>query len=126
MNWIAVAVGGALGAMARYGLGVWLVPAAGKFPVATFAANVSGCFLMGIVYVLVVDKALLPAAWRPFFMVGVLGAFTTFSTFAIEALALWQTAHHWVALAYVMASVILSIMAVWAGYSLCENLLNSY
>lgn len=120
MTWLAVAVGGALGATARFALGGWLGAAPGRFPWATFCANGIGCFLMGVLYVLIVDKSVLPVSWRPFLMVGILGAFTTFSTFAIEALVLWQAQHTGLAVLYVAASVAFSLLAVWAGYSLTE------
>lgn len=120
MVWLAVAMGGALGATARFALATWLGVAPGRFPLATFCANGLGCFLMGAIYVLVVDKQVLPIGWRPFILVGVLGAFTTFSTFAIEALSLWQTQHAGLAVFYVVASVVTSLLAVWAGYFISE------
>lgn len=116
MVWVAVAMGGALGATARFALATWIGAAPGRFPLATFCANGVGCFLMGVIYVAIVDKQLLPMSWRPFLLVGVLGAFTTFSTFAIEALSLWQTQHAGLAVVYVLASVAVSLLAVWAGY----------
>lgn len=120
MAWLAVALGGALGACMRFGLGLWLQPSPGQFPVATFSANVLGCFLMGILYVVVIDKHIIPMSWRPFLMVGMLGALTTFSTFSIEALGLWLTHHFVLAAVYVAASVSASIFAVWVGYSVAE------
>lgn len=120
MVWLSVAAGGAFGAMTRFGLSSWLTPEPGKFPIATFTANITGCFLMGVLYVVVMDKHVLPMAWRPFLMVGFLGAFTTFSTFSIEALGLWQTQHFSLALSYVLATMVVSILAVWSGYSLSE------
>ena len=120
MSWLAVALGGALGATARYALNLWLSAAPGKFPLATFSANVLGCFLMGFLYVAIVDKHVLPMSWRPFLMVGMLGAFTTFSTFSIEALSLWQTQHFTLALVYVIGSVFASIFAAWLGYTISE------
>lgn len=123
MTWLMVALGGALGAMGRYGLSVWLVPQPGKFPSATFCANVVGCFVMGVFYMLMVNRALIPISWRPFLTVGLLGAFTTFSTFSLEAFWLWQ--HQQVALAalYVVATLVGCLAAVWAGYHLSGILL---
>jgi fluoride exporter len=125
ITWLAVAFGGALGAMARFALSAWLVSAPGRFPVATFCANGIGCLLAGVLYVLIVDKQFLPISWRPLLMVGFLGAFTTFSAFSVEALNLWLGQHHSLAIVYVVASVIVSLLAVWAGYSASQFFLHS-
>ena|SRR5688572_17554166 len=124
MTWLMVALGGALGAMGRYGLSVWLTPQPGKFPTATFCANVIGCFVMGVFYVLIVQRAMIPVTWRPFLTIGLLGAFTTFSTFSLEAFWLWQ--HQQIALAavYVLITLGACLMAVWAGNFLCEVLIS--
>ena len=124
MNWLAVAVGGAIGAMARFGISSWLSPGVGQFPTATFCANVVGCFSMGVFYVIIVDKHLLPISLRPLIMIGFLGALTTFSTFSIEALALWQTHKVVTAMSYVFSSVVASILAVWAGFTLTEKFIH--
>jgi CrcB protein len=68
--------------------------------------------MMGMLYVLIVEKAILPAELRNILMVGFLGAFTTFSTFSLDALALWQNGHLSLALAYIAASVILCLMGM--------------
>ena len=110
MQWLAVALGGACGAMARYGVGAWLFPIEGnRFPLSTLFVNVLGALLMGVLYVLIVEKAVLPGYWRELLMVGFLGAFTTFSTFSLDALALWQNGHLALALFYVTASVLLCL-----------------
>ncbi len=107
---LAVALGGALGALARYGVGGLLFPLAGnRFPVATLSVNVAGSVLMGVCYVLIIDRGVLPPEWRNFLMVGFLGAFTTFSTFSLDALALWQNGHLLLALCYVLLSLILCL-----------------
>ena len=124
MSWILVALGGAVGAVARYSLTLWLAPPPGKFPLATFSANMLGCFAMGILYVLIVHKALIPVSWRPFLTIGMLGAFTTFSTFSLEALWLWQHEHFGLAATYVVATVAGCLLAVWAGYFCCESYLS--
>lgn len=125
MNWLAVACGGALGAMARYAISGWLPSAPGQFPIPTFFANVLGCFIMGVAYVTIVDKHILPMEWRPFIMVGFLGALTTFSTFSIEALALLQMQKLTLAAGYLISSVLACLFAVWLGFSLTEKFLNS-
>lgn len=120
--WLAVALGGALGALARYSVSVAWMPAQLKFPVATLTVNVLGSFLMGVFYVVIVEKAMLAPLWRHAIMIGFLGAFTTFSTFSIESLHLWQSGHWQVAISYVVANVVLSISAVVVAIVLTEKL----
>jgi len=125
LNWIAVAFGGALGAMARYGLSTLLFDAASnKFPYATLTANVLGSLAVGIVYVVIVEKAMLPAEMRSLLMVGFLGAFTTFSTFSLDALGLWQNGHLALALAYALGTVVLCLAAVTIAVWLTGLFLN--
>ena len=110
---LAVALGGALGALGRYGVNGLLFPVMGeRFPLGTLAVNVTGSILMGILYVLIIEKAALAPEWRNFLMVGFLGAFTTFSTFSLDALALWQNGQLSLALTYVVASVVLCILGL--------------
>ena len=125
LNWIAVAFGGALGAMARYGLSTLLFDAASnKFPYATLTANVLGSLAVGIVYVVIVEKAMLPPEMRSLLTVGFLGAFTTFSTFSLDALGLWQNGHLALALAYVLGTVVLCLAAVTIAVWLTGLFLN--
>ena len=113
MHWIAVALGGALGALARYGISTWVFTISShKFPYATLAVNVLGSFLMGILFVLIIEKAALPSEMRSLLMIGFLGAFTTFSTFSLDALGLWQNGHVFTALIYILATVILCLIAI--------------
>ena len=112
----AVALGGALGALGRYGVNGLVFPLLGeRFPLGTLVVNVLGSILMGIFYVLVIEKALLAPEWRNFLMVGLLGAFTTFSAFSLDALALWQNGQLLLALAYVVASVALCLLGMGAA-----------
>ena len=116
MNWIAVAIGGALGAMARYGVSTLVFDASSqRFPYATLSVNVLGSFLIGILFVLIVEKGLLPPEMRSILMVGFLGAFTTFSTFSLDALGLWQNGHLFMALIYALGTVVLCLAAVAAS-----------
>ena len=113
INWIAVAVGGALGAMARYVVSTLLFDAAShRFPYATLTVNVLGSFIMGILFVVIVEKAVLPPEMRSILMVGFLGAFTTFSTFSLDALGLWQNGDLLMALVYALGTVVLCLAAV--------------
>ena len=101
---IAVASGGALGALARYGLAALAsrVAGIGGWPWATFIANLLGSAVMAALFVLIVERGGWPQGSREFLMVGLLGAFTTFSTFSLEALALWQNGQPQMALLYAL------------------------
>lgn len=113
MHWISVALGGALGAVCRYWVSVSLLPVSGyKFPFATLSVNVIGSLLMGILYVLIVEKGGLPDQTRNILMVGFLGAFTTFSTFSLDAISLWQNGGQLAALIYVISTVALCLVAI--------------
>lgn len=112
MNWIAVAIGGGAGAVLRYAIGLGLPFAGHRFPWSTFAINVIGSFLIGLAWVLIVEKA---AAWpeaRLWVMTGFLGGFTTFSTFSLEAMVLWQNGHASLALSYLLGSLLAGMMAI--------------
>ena len=110
---VVIALAGAVGAMARYGL-VNLV--GGKsFPWGTLAVNIIGSCLMGICYVVIVERNLLPPLMKPLFMTGFLGAFTTFSAFSLESWELLDRGEPLHALAYIASSVLLCIAALVVG-----------
>lgn len=116
MHWFAVAIGGALGSMARYALSAWIFDVSShKFPYATLTVNVIGSFVMGILFVIIVEKAALPAEMRSLLMIGFLGAFTTFSAFSLDALGLWQNGHVFLSLVYMLATVVLCLVAISAA-----------
>jgi len=116
-----VAVGGALGAMARYGTQSLAFRAFGPaFPVGTLAANVLGSFLMGLAVAWLIDRDL--ARFAPLILVGFLGAYTTFSTYALDALKLWERGDGAAAAAYVLGSVVLSIGACVAGLGIGRSI----
>lgn len=123
MLWLAVAIGGALGATGRYGVSVALASQSLKFPVATLTVNILGSFLMGVFYIIIVEKALLSQEWRQVIMIGFLGAFTTFSTFSIETLHLFQAGHWQTAVIYLGVSFLLCVSAVYFGITITDNLL---
>jgi CrcB protein len=113
---VGVALGGALGASARYGLDRLIERRSfAVFPWSTFAINISGCFTIGLVAAALVDRHHLPAWLRVGLVVGVIGGYTTFSTFAQEALDLVDARQLAIASAYVVASVALGVAAVYAG-----------
>ena len=111
MQWLAVAFGGALGAMGRFAINAALVPLFGsRLPMSTLVVNVVGSALMGLCYVLIIERGVLPAEFRNLLMIGFLGAFTTFSSFSLDTLALWQNGQPVLAAAYVVLSVVLCLM----------------
>jgi CrcB protein len=118
MNWLAVALGGALGSLLRYAVaGVWLSPASLDFPWGTLAVNITGSFALGFLgRVFAPPHA--PHAWFLFFTVGVCGGYTTFSTFALDAFTLAERSVPLRAVVYLLASVLGSYLAVIGGYTM--------
>lgn len=111
----AIAAGGALGALARHGIGLLLPTAPGAFPAATFGINVLGCLLIGVLLVVVTEVRAAHPLVRPFLATGVLGGFTTFSTYALDARQLLGTGHAVTALGYVAGTLVAAVLATWAG-----------
>lgn len=112
---ISIALAGALGAVLRYA--VVSMVGARFFPFGTLSVNVLGSFLMGLAYVVIVEKALTSPDLKHLLMTGALGAFTTFSAFSLETWDLFEKGEITLALLYILASVILSIGALWLGIS---------
>jgi CrcB protein len=111
----AVSAGGVCGALARYGLGrAWPHPDGG-FPYSTFVINVSGCLLIGVLMVIVTEVATGRRLLRPFAGVGVLGGYTTFSTYVVDIHRTAAAGAPWTALAYLAATLVGALLAVWAG-----------
>jgi CrcB protein len=110
-----VALGGSLGAVARYAVGVWIgARVAMAFPLATFLINATGSAVLGLV-IGTAEARGLPLFLRPLVAVGFLGAYTTFSTFSFEAVQLAQAGNAGTAIAYVAASVAAGLIAALAG-----------
>lgn len=125
MQWLFVASGGALGAMARFYITAHLYPVAGnRFPVGTLIVNLLGCALVACCYVVIVEKALLSPHWRHLLVTGFLGALTTFSTFSLDALLLWQNGLHATALAYVLCNLLGCLLVVAASWYLVNFMLS--
>jgi CrcB protein len=115
---LLAAGGGALGAGARYLVNVACTACLGPgFPWATFAVNVAGSFLMGVVVAAAMPVLGGSAEWRTFLATGILGGFTTFSAFSLDAWQLIEREQTVLALAYIAGSVVLSIAALLAGLS---------
>jgi CrcB protein len=119
---LAVFLGGALGGLARYGLARLIPVTPGHFPWATLITNVLGCALIGILMVFVLEVPGPHRLARPFLAVGFLGGFTTLSTFAVESDRLVSSGNTNIALAYLVASVGLCLLAVWAASALTHAL----
>jgi CrcB protein len=115
MAYLLAAVGGVLGALARWGVGTALPHSPGTWPWATLLVNLTGCLLLGLL-IAVVAVRLPEATWpRPFLAVGVLGGFTTFSAFAVEVVELMEAGAAVLAAGYVVLSVLGGVVAVAVG-----------
>lgn len=122
---VSVAVGGALGAVARYGLSGWVHTwTEESFPWGTLAVNVVGSFLLGAAF-LYLDRGGFSPELRHFATIGLLGAFTTFSTFTFETVMLLQDGEWARAGGYVALSVFLGLVAVLLGFWAADGLLGS-
>ncbi|MDK1475460.1 CrcB family protein [Streptomyces sp. 549] len=118
----AVALGGGLGAAARYAATLWWPTPPGGFPYATLAVNVAGCALIGVLMVLVTDLWTTHRLVRPFVGTGVLGGFTTFSAYAENIEHLITGGHAAVALAYLALTLLAALAAVWTAALLTRRL----
>lgn len=117
-----VALGGAIGASARHLLGGAIMRAAGPgFPYGTLSANVVGSFLMGVLVAWLTARSAGDSAWRLFIGVGLLGGFTTFSSFSLDAILLLEKKAYGPFAAYVGGSVILSLLALVLGLLLARK-----
>jgi CrcB protein len=118
---VGIALGGALGALARYGLDEFVGRRTGAFPWGILAVNVSGAFMIGVAV-----EALEPrfeSGWvRPMVVTGFLGAYTTFSTLSLDTYRLLERGELDQALANVLATVVLGLLAVWAGLRVGQTL----
>jgi CrcB protein len=118
----AIAIGGAAGAEGRYGLDLALPHAAGAFPWATVLVNASGCLLIGALMVVLTEIARPHRLWRPFLGVGVLGGYTTYSTFAVDTRDLIVADRAPVALGYVALTFAACLIAVGIGTVVARRL----
>lgn len=115
-SYLAVAAGGALGAALRLAMQEWMVAHFGRaFPWGTLSINILGSFLIGVLAVLLVERMDLNPAWRLLLVVGVLGGFTTFSTFSLEVVHMVDTGAWERALGYMLASLLSCVLAAAAG-----------
>ncbi|MGR3573033.1 fluoride efflux transporter CrcB [Brevirhabdus sp.] len=119
---LQVGIGGALGAMARYLTGVATIRGFGPgFPWGTLTVNILGSFLMGALVVALAIKG--GTRFSPLLMTGLLGGFTTFSAFSLDAITMWERGQAALAGIYVLASVTLSLIAIGAGLMMARSVL---
>ena len=116
--WLMVALGGGLGACARFALSGWLLPYTlqQKFPWPTFVVNVLGCLIAGALFAYGEKHHAMSLNLRLLLFTGLLGGFTTFSAFGLETFHLLRRGDHWIACAYVAFSVLCSLSALALAY----------
>jgi CrcB protein len=121
---LAVAIGGAIGAIARFQLSQLFIKSfSGDFIYNIMVANIVGCFLMGVCYEFMNLKINVGVEWRAFFMVGVLGAFTTFSSFALDVFILVERGNFLNASVYILSSVVFSIVGLFVGIYIMRTII---
>jgi len=122
MNYILVFLGGGLGASLRHTVNVGCARACGlNFPYGTFVINITGSLVMGLIAGYLAFKGEASQPWRLFLMTGVLGGYTTFSAFSLDAVTLYERGEGGLAAFYVLGSVVLSIAGLIGGLSLVRH-----
>jgi len=117
-----IAAGGATGALMRYWLSNGIYALLGRgFPYGTLTVNVVGSLSMGFIYVFMIERMDVGVEWRAGLMIGLLGAFTTFSTFSIETLNLLESGEQFKAAMNILLSVTLCILGCWLGMVVGRN-----
>jgi len=118
---LVVTVGGALGALSRYGLGIWISNKWNHgFPMHTFLINIIGAFLLGFMHILFIERLNVSPLWRLGIGVGFLGAFTTFSTFGFEVISLLEGGSFFTAGLYTLLSILVGFTGVALGVGLAR------
>ena len=120
---LLIGLAGGLGAMSRFALDQWIgrrMP--GQFPWGTFAINVSGSFMLGLLFTLMAERYVSNTTFRFTLTTGFLGAYTTFSTFALETNRLWGNGAVGLAAVNVIGSVVAALLAVWLGTTVARTL----
>ncbi len=122
-TYVAIAIGGTLGCWARYAQTGLVQTAFGRdFPFATLSINVIGSFLMGFLFIVTVERLMIPPSVRAGVLTGVLGGYTTFSTFEMETLLLAESGEFFKAALYVILSVVIGFGAAFGGAYIARNL----
>jgi CrcB protein len=123
MNFLIVFLGAGIGGALRHGVNLAASAFLGsQFPYGTLIINIVGSFLMGVIAEYFAMKGFLPQAWRLFLTTGILGGFTTFSTFSLDTALLYERGELLMAGVYAMGSMILAIGGLFAGLSLVRNM----
>lgn len=119
LTYSAIAIGGAIGACLRFAVGEWTLHLFGRaFPFGTLLVNILGSFVIGLLYGLLITEQIAPNPWRIFIGIGVLGAFTTFSTFSMDTVLLLQQGDWLKAIANVVLNLVLCLTLAWLGLKL--------
>ncbi len=122
-KYVLIMLGGALGAGSRFAVGTFVARFyTAVFPLATFLINVSGSFLIGLLMMLFLYRSTISANWRLFLVTGILGGYTTFSSFEWETFFAIRSGASPVAILYVLLSVVLGLVAAWLGALLAVRL----
>ncbi len=112
---LVIGAGSFIGGVLRYLLTLYIqTRSVVPFPFGTLGVNIIGCFFMGVVFALIA-KGNMPGEWRPFLATGILGGFTTFSAFSLESVYMLQTEQYGQAILYILASVLLGLLATFTG-----------
>lgn len=120
-KYLLIAIGGALGSMARYWVGATVANRMGtKFPYGTLVINLSACLIIGFSLTLIAKRADLNPAWRFLIPLGFIGAYSTFSTYEWETLSTLRTGALLIAIVYAISSLVLGLIAVWGGSVIAE------
>jgi fluoride exporter len=123
VDYLWVALGGGLGALARYSVSAWIIGRFGTdFPFATFLINVTGSFAIGVLLTVLTERLTVDPAYRLFVVVGFLGGYTTFSTYSFEALALMAGGAPLRAGLYILLSNVMSLGFAFLGIVLARRL----
>jgi len=123
VDYVWIGIGAAVGANARYVLGQLVAPRLGSdFPFGTLIINVTGSLLIGLIFTLLADRLLADTHWRLLLVIGLLGGYTTFSTFSLETIAMLQVGRWVPAFVYAGASVMLSLVGCYVGIILARLL----
>lgn len=115
-NIVAIAIGGAFGAVGRYATSLWIYQLLGRsFPFGTLTVNFVGSFAMGFLSILLIDRLSVGPELRAFLLIGFLGSYTTFSTFSIETINLMSNGEMLKAVMNMIMSVLICVVACWLG-----------